>query len=281
MFKDILVPILSRRGDMDALNAGVALAESEDARLTVLQLVYLPTTFSSNWALARDVASGDIYRKLREEGEVNVARLKSRLETEPVRTEIRLVESSWPDASQTVAEQAYRTDLTVTSGALGDKPDSGVVHVFLASLFLASGGPVLVVPPSHSVAAPPRRIMVAWWPSREATRAVRDAMPLLQKAEVVDLVLVRATGGPVSDPSEQPVDSIVEHLAQHGVTAKLIVREPGRHAISTILLEHARESKAELLIAGGYGHSRLRESVLGGVTRELLISATIPVLYSH
>src|SRR5580700_8364257 len=89
MFKDILVPILSRRGDMDALNAGVALAESEGARLTVLQLVYLPTTFSNNWALARDVASGEIYRKLREEGEASVARLKTRLETESVRTEIR------------------------------------------------------------------------------------------------------------------------------------------------------------------------------------------------
>jgi nucleotide-binding universal stress UspA family protein len=248
--------------------------------VTVLQLVYLPTTFSSNWALARDVASGEIYRKLREEGEGSVARLKSRLEKESVRTEVRLVEIPFPDASQTVAEHAYRTDLTVVSGALGDKPDSGVVHVFLASLFLASGGPVVVVPPRHGVSAPIRRIMVAWWPSREATRAVHDAMPLLQKAEVVELVTVRATGS-TGDPVEQSVDSIVEHLAQHGVAANLVVRDAGRHATSAILLEHARDSNAELLVAGGYGHSRLRESVLGGVTRELLISATIPVLYSH
>jgi len=280
MFKDILVPILGQRGDMDALNAGVSLADNEGARLTVLQMVYMPTMFSSNWALAGDAASGEIYRTLRAEGEANVARLKSRLETESVRSEVKLVECPFPDTSQAIAEHAYRTDLTVAAGAMGDKPDAGTVHVLLASLFLASGGPLLVVPTHYRVTASPRRIVVAWRPTREATRALHDAMPLLMKAEVVDVVMVRATAS-VNSFDGQPGEGIVAHLAQHGVNANLIVRDAAGQSTTAILLDHARDAKAELLVAGGYGHSRLRESVLGGVTRELLISATIPVLYSH
>ncbi|HTD28498.1 MAG TPA: universal stress protein [Xanthomonadaceae bacterium] len=280
MFKDILVPMLGRRGDMDALNAGVFLAASEDAHLTVLQMVYMPTAFATNWARKRDVASGEIGRVLRSEGESNAARLRSRLETESIRAQVKLIECDFPDASETVAEHAHHTDLTIVTGALGDKLDAGSMHAFLGSLFLASGGPVIVVPPRCKVAFPPRRIVVAWRPTREATRALHDAMPLLMKADAVDVVIVEAAGR-AHVGRELAAAQIVEHLAQHAVNANLVVLDAGRRPTSSTLLEHVRLIKAGLLVVGGYGHTRLREAVLGGVTRELLISATIPVLYSH
>jgi nucleotide-binding universal stress UspA family protein len=105
-------------------------------------------------------------------------------------------------------------------------------------------------------------------------------MPLLLKADTVDIAVI--------DPSisrtqhgEQPGADIATHLARHGLKVNVLVRETEGEDVALVLLDLAYERKSDLLVAGGYGHSRLREWALGGVTRELLGSAPIPVLYSH
>jgi nucleotide-binding universal stress UspA family protein len=131
----------------------------------------------------------------------------------------------------------------------------------------------MVPPASHAV--------VAWQPTRESTRALHDALPLLRAARTVDVVTVDPVIGE-SRHGEEPGADIAAHLARHGLEANVVVhaRRP-QETVAAALLRHAAESGAQLLVAGGYGHSRLREWAIGGTTRELLRTARTPVLFSH
>jgi nucleotide-binding universal stress UspA family protein len=121
-------------------------------------------------------------------------------------------------------------------------------------------------------------VLLAWDGGRTAARAVGDAMPFLEKAKQVEVVIVGAKP-PKSD--EVPGADLGEHLARHGITTTVKrITAPDNNVASTIL-SHAADSSADLIVMGGYGHSRLREFVLGGVTRGLLESMTVPVLMSH
>ena len=120
--------------------------------------------------------------------------------------------------------------------------------------------------------------MVCWDGSRAATRAVADAMPFMEKAKQVEVVLVTAKG---FKTDEAPGADLAQHLARHNlkVTLKRIT-SPDIDVASTIL-SYAADSSADMIVMGGYGHSRLREFVLGGVTRGILESMTVPALMSH
>jgi nucleotide-binding universal stress UspA family protein len=120
--------------------------------------------------------------------------------------------------------------------------------------------------------------MVAWDAGRNAARAIADALPFLAKAKAIDVVIV-ASERPKSD--EVPGADIGQHLARHGlkVDVKRIVATDTE--IADTLLSHAADTGADFMVMGGYGHSRLREFVLGGATRGVLSSMTIPVLMSH
>jgi nucleotide-binding universal stress UspA family protein len=280
MFKDLMVPMTASAGDMDALNTALDLAANQGAHLSVLELVNLPMPLASPWGLMPDVTAAEAYGPLREQGERNVTKLKKRLEKEAVSTEVRLVESLFVEPARMAAHCAHYADLTIVAGPLGDTAEATVAQMFFGSLLLESGRPVLVVPPRCKTPMPPRRIVAAWRPTTECARALHDALPLLVSAEAVDLLVVDPIGGERGH-GEQPGVDIASHLARHGVKVNVVVRESKRSPVSEILLEHAREIRAELLVAGGYGHSRLREWAMGGVTRDLLIGATIPVFFSH
>lgn len=280
MFKDLLVPMTASAGDVDALNVALDLAASQGAHLSVLELVGLPMPLASPWGLMPDVAIAEAYDPLREQGERNVAKLKARLEREPVSTEVRLVESLLVEPARMAAHHAHYADLTIVAGSIGDTAEGVVPRTYFGSLLLESGRPVLVIPPRCKTPMPPRRIVAAWRPTTECARAFHDALPFLASAEAVDVLVVDPVGGDRGD-GEQPGVDIASHLARHGVKVNVVVRESKATSVSAVLLEHAREMRAELLVVGGYGHSRLREWAMGGVTRELLIGATIPVFFSH
>jgi len=280
MFRDILVPMTGSAGDMDALNVALDLAASQEARVSVMELVSLPTPVPSPWGLMPDLAYVEAYAPLREQGERNVAKLRARLEKESVSTEVSLVESLLTEPARMAAHRAHYADLAIVAGAIGDTAEATVPRAYFAALLLESGRPVLVVPPRCKTRMPPRRIVVAWRPTIECARAIHDALPLLSLAEAVDLLVVDPEGGEHGD-GKQPGADIGSHLARHGAKVNVVLRKSRGRAISEVVLEHAREMRAELIVAGGYGHSRLREWAMGGVTRELLISASIPVFFSH
>ncbi len=141
-----------------------------------------------------------------------------------------------------------------------------------------SGRPVIFVPFIQKNGLKLDRVMVCWDGSRAATRAIADALPLLRKAKQVEVVMV-ADGRSKSD--EIPGADVGQHLARHGLKVEVKrITSPEIDVASTIL-SYAADMSADFLVMGGYGHSRLREFVLGGVTRGLLESMTVPVLMSH
>lgn len=280
MFKDILIPTTATSGDDDALNAGIAIAAAFDAKLTVLETVSLPSPVGNPWGLTPDAAMADVYSRLRTQGEINVGRLKARLDKETIQSEVRLAEAMFVESERIAAHHAHYADLVVVAGSIGDTNEGVVTHAYFGGLLLESGRPVLVVPPRCQVISPPKRIVLAWRPTRESTRAVHDAMPFLTRAEQIDVLVVNAARGELGH-GEEPGADIAAHLARHGVKTNVIRRDAGPTSIGSVILQQARESYAQMIVAGGYGHSRLREWAMGGVTRELMLSAQIPVFYSH
>jgi nucleotide-binding universal stress UspA family protein len=127
---------------------------------------------------------------------------------------------------------------------------------------------------------PPRRAIVAWDGSREAARAAHDALPLLRLAEeaIVLIVDARDLG---ARAGQQPGADVAAHLARHGVGARVKRVTSGGTGIGELILAQAGEEGADLLVMGGYGHSRLREMLVGGVTRHVLEHTTVPVLFAH
>lgn len=280
MYKDIVVPITATQGDNDALNVGITIAGAFEAKLTLLEMVNLPAPMGSPWGLMPDVGMSDVYSRLRAQGEINVARLKSRLAQETISSEVRLVEAMFAEPERLAAHHAHYADLSVVAGAIGDTDEGGVTQAYFGGLLLESGRPVLVVPPRCKATMPPKRIVLAWRPTREASRALHDALPFLKMAERVDILVVNATGGELGH-GELPGADVAAHLSRHGVSTNVVQRDSKTRSVSSIILEHARESYAQMIVAGGYGHSRLREWAMGGVTRELLLTSPIPVFYSH
>jgi nucleotide-binding universal stress UspA family protein len=149
--------------------------------------------------------------------------------------------------------------------------------VAVAALF-ESGRPVLIVPYIRRNGLRLDRVMVCWDGSRSAARAVGDAMPFIVRAKATAVVIV-ASEAAKSD--EMPGADIAHHLARHGARVDLKRIVSTQSDVASTILSHAADSSADLLVMGGYGHSRLREFVLGGVTRGILGSMTVPTLLSH
>lgn len=280
MFKDIVIPITGTPGDSYALNMALDLALAHEAHLTVMQMVNLPLPVTGPWGLMPDLSMSELYQDLREQGKANVEALKKRLEKESVSTEVRVVESIFNDSSRLAAHCAHYADLAVIAGVLGDSKEGDISRTYFGGLLIESGRPVLVIPPRCKVQLPPKRIVAAWRPTRECARAFHDALPLLVNAESVDILVVDPARGELGH-GEQPGADIAAHLARHGVKVNVQVRQSHDNRIASVLLDHAAEMRANMLVVGGYGHSRFREWALGGVTRELLFEANLPVFYSH
>ena len=147
--------------------------------------------------------------------------------------------------------------------------------------FMDTGRPALVVPYAAARRPlPPKRALLAWDGSREAARAAHDAIPLLRLTEAVTVLIVdaRDLSGRLG---QQPGSDIASHLVCHGIEAAVKRVESHGRGIGAVILAQAEEERADLLVVGGYGHSRLREMLLGGVTSYLLEHMTTPILFSH
>ena len=183
---------------------------------------------------------------------------------------------------------ARYADLVVISQYNANDKSPSVMRDFPAYVLLHSGRPVLIVPyaPPLPLLAPPaaaRNVLISWNASKEASRAVSAALPLLQRAGQVHVAIFDAQAH-VAEHGEQPGAELLQYLARHGVDARVHLLDGGgvrRGDIGEALLSQAADLSADLLVMGAYGHSRLRETILGGVTRTILQSMTIPVLMAH
>lgn len=185
----------------------------------------------------------------------------------------RLVEGIGADS---VTRQARYADLVVLGQI--DPETSSRSSVVPEEVVLSSGRPVLIVPHIGRFESVGRRVLVAWNGSREAARAVGDALPLLLDAEAVAVLSVNAEPGA---ESEQPASELTHHLARHGIEAKATVVVAKDPAVGALLVARAADFGADLIVMGAYGHSRTRELLLGGATRHLLQHMTVPLLMAH
>ena len=278
--KDILVHLDGTPQATARLAVAAGLARRHEAHLTALFVVDVSPPIMG----AADAGSGAVLAGLIESmraealasaGTVEAA-FNDTLRREGLPGEWRLAEGI---TAELVALHARYADLAVigqADPAAGASTDAGV----LSAAIFESGRPVLVVPYAGSFATVGERVLVGWNAGREATRAVHDALPLLAKANSVTITAVNPRVG-LGAHGEEPGADIARHLARHGVMVAVEHTVAPEIGASDILLNRASELSADLLVVGAYGHSRLREFLLGGVTRSLLREMTVPVLLSH
>ncbi|MBU3029578.1 universal stress protein [Paracoccus marinaquae] len=177
-----------------------------------------------------------------------------------------------------VGMRARFSDLAVLDRPYGKDATPDAESVVEAALF-EGGCPVLVLPQSGLPPEPPQRIIVAWNQSTEALVAVRRALPLLKTAETVEITIIDpGRGGPErSDPG----GALTQMLTRHGVRAEIAVLARTAPTTSDELARRAAEVGADMIVMGAYGHSRFREAILGGTTRNMLEKASIPVLMAR
>jgi nucleotide-binding universal stress UspA family protein len=155
-----------------------------------------------------------------------------------------------------------------------------VPRYFMQDVVLAAGKPVLIVPYAGHYAHVGKRSMVAWKPTREASRAVWDALPILQRSDAVKVVTFER-GKTVLPNEESARSDMARYLERHAVNATVTTSAAYKIGVGEAILSSAADFGADSIVMGAYGHSRLRERVLGGATRTILDSMTIPVLMSH
>ncbi len=271
MIKDILVHASEDSHNAQRLDVAIGLAQRHEARLTALYALHYPElpgfvaaqiggdliaqTRAQFYERARDVESAFNETVARH----GVTAEWRRVEGEP----IGLLATHGQYADLVVVSQPDE-DVEAGEGALPDE------------LVMACGRPVLVVPRIAPQATMGKTVMVAWNSSREATRAVHDALPILQKA---DTVIVQS----VNPPDEDHIAGadIATHLAHHGLKVDVRRSLTPEIDVADELLNAVSDAGADLIVMGAYGHSRVRELVLGGVTRDLLRHMTVPIVMSH
>ncbi len=275
MIKDILVNLGLGAQD-PAGDFAIAIAEAHQAHVTGLAFSYDPIIPG---AVMGGIPPEFIESQRREsDGKAAnaVARFDAAAKRAAIEAETRMVNASVAGAARQFGQIARRFDLVVVGQPYGEE---GVPDEILdeAALF-ESGRPVIYVPFIQKAGVSLDRVMVCWDGSRAAARAIADSLPLLKKAKTVEVVVIaeKADKG-----IEIPGVDLGQHLARHSLTVEVKrITSPDLDVASTIL-SHAADSSADMIVMGGYGHSRLREFILGGVTRTILETMTVPVLMSH
>lgn len=183
------------------------------------------------------------------------------------------------DAAAAATRHAHYADLAVVGQTDPENPRRGADVA--EAVLLGSGRPVLVVPYIGATSIG-RRVLIAWNAQREAARALNDALPLMAGAEQVTVLSINPERG-IGGEGDLPAADIALHLARHGVKAEAAYTRSDQEEISVgdVILSRAADLGTDLIVMGGYGHSRAREFVLGGATRTLLRQMTVPVLLSH
>jgi nucleotide-binding universal stress UspA family protein len=193
------------------------------------------------------------------------------------RRELRHLEG---DAAKNVALQTRYCDLAIVGQGDPDENTTGVMPVFAQHVALAAGAPVLVLPYyTDTFATIGQRVMIAWDAGREAARAARDALPFLVRAQQTYAISVRTNSSAHGELA--PSADLAKYLAHHGVRVEASETFGGDIGVGDALLARLSDYGADLMVMGAYGHSRLRELVLGGATQTLLSHMTAPVLMSH
>lgn len=275
--KDLLVHVDNSKAADGRIDAAVRLAMEHEAHLTGLYVIpdenVVPDFIEAQ-------IPESVVETLKKTAVANARKAEQAFNSAADRagltTEWRCVEGA---LAPTLSLHARYVDLVIMGQA--DESDSfSMMEAEVEHAILDVGRPVLVVPYVGAVNTLGKRVLVAWDASREAMRAIQDALPLLERAEAVHVLSVDPVGGSAGD-GDLPGADISLHLARHSIKAQASFTEAREISIGDTLLSRAADEGIDLIVMGAYAHSRYRELVLGGVTRLLLQSMTVPTLMSH
>lgn len=273
MIKDIAIHLTGSSEDAVRLDYAKGLADRLDAHLTGLQVTVLPSILSYTDPSGSFVLQ-ELIKNTNNEADAIGTRLQNSLSTLGRPAELRRLDVYPEDVGASLATQVRLADIFIGTRPYGDSAKAARIE---ETVLFQGGRGCIFLPPQ--VASQPKldRIVIAWKNTREAARAVAEAMPLIKLANAVDVVLVAEDDSALR---QMETTEIGRYLARHGVNAE-IRSAAAQPDIGQALLREAKASAADLLVMGAYGHSRLRELVLGGATRDVLSHAAIPVFVAH
>lgn len=277
-FKSVMSVLTDTDFAEETLNQASLLARNLRAHLDVLCLGVDRSQMGYYFSGASAVVVETSLNQAREEARAIQDLAEAHLKKTECRWAVEAGVSQMTEVARHVAARARFSDLTILGKPYGDNRGLEMETTVEAALFDANT-PVLVVPDSDKVITAPKSITVAWNESQEALNAAKAALPFLAQAELVRvLVIDPPTHGPNrSDPG----GLLSTFLARHGVRVEIDVLSKSMPRISDVLLRHAEDKETEMIVMGAYGHSRFRESILGGATRHMLERANIPVFMAH
>jgi len=275
--KDIIVHLDTAKACANRVKAALVLANDHGAHLTgvgVVHRTYIPAYAEAEIGVE---FIEERQRAFREAVEGIGTGFISQTDAAGVSADWRVVEGEPVDA---LSEQARYGDLIILSQdeSFDDLLPGG--HDLPDRVILSAGRPTLIVPSIYDGAPIGKRVLVAWDAGRMAARAVHDALPILQKAEKVTIMVANPEPGEEGH-GDLPGADLAAHLARHGVTAEADHTISGEVNVGDLLLSRAADAQSDMIVLGAYGHARWRELVLGGVTRHMLEHMPVPVFMSH
>jgi nucleotide-binding universal stress UspA family protein len=280
-YKTVLVHVDKDKHASERVKLAAQIAMNEEAHLVgaapsgVSRFIYQSRFIYEGGGMATHLDSH--LEELRKSAKDSLALFESTVKSIGVQSyEARQVDD---EAGAGVSLQARYSDLVVIGQTNLDEPSSTTLPDFPEFVVMNSGRPVLIVPYVGRYDAMPKRVLIAWDASTSATRAVTAAIPLLKRAQNVDVVVFNADNRGDAH-GELPGADIGLYLARHNVKVN-VVRQKTDIDVGNALLSIATDLGSDMIVMGGYGHSRFREILLGGVTRTVLESMTVPILMAH
>jgi nucleotide-binding universal stress UspA family protein len=280
MIKDVMVHLERTEADEIRLQHAERIATLFGSRVTGLFVNAIPEPF-----LPADVGGAgveilaEVARQAKEEGDRAENALRERLTRLSVPSEVRRLDLFPGEIPVKISAEARWADLFVALRPYGGSGSEPWPQIAEAVLF-GSGRALYLAPKGSQATGDFARILIAWNNSREATRAVLEAMPFLQRASEVVVVLADEDSRP-EERGLEPGADLARHLLRNGVTVTLRNIASRPRDTAERLIDEAQRMAADLIVMGSYGHSRFREWVLGGVTRGMLHLSPLPLLVAH
>ena len=276
MIKDVVCNLAGGQTNDVAADYAISMGKTYGAHLVGVAFVYEPVIPGS---LLGGIPT-DLIEAQREENakaaKAAVARFEAAAAAAGVSAEARLLDASIAGAADLFGRIARRFDVAVVGQARQEQGASE--ELLIEGALFGSGRPVIIVPQTLRQSLNFDGIMVCWDGSRPAARAIGDAIPFLTRAKSIEIVVVT---GEHDKSGEITGANMKRHLARHGINVEIKRVTAGSVDVQGAILSHAHDSGADFIVMGAYGHSRLREFILGGVTRSILKSMPVPVLMSH
>jgi len=277
MIKDIIVHLEHKITRDPARDFAITVAETFDAHIAGVAFAFTPNL--PGYAMLE--IPPDIVAQMMEESEkaalAAIERFDAAAKRSMLSAEHRLLKAAGTGAPMILALLARRFDLSVLMQSEPDGVDND--DMIETSLF-ESGRPLIVVPYIQKEGLKLEHVVCCWDGSRAAARAINDALPLLVKATAVDLLIVQNEKTNTA-PNEIRGAEMAKHLARHDAKVEIVTVPAADIDVADAILSYVADISGTLIVMGGYGHARLRELILGGVTRDMLKSMTVPVFMSH